>query len=347
MISRLDHIEESCTLRPKRSELAGSHLSDAVTDAAMQAARFLLARQDSDGGWRDFLCKPGRSEAWVTAYIGARLLPLLRVPALRSLAPTLEAALVGASELLRRIADDRGGWGYNRNTAIDADSTAHAVLFLTALGVPVSLRSYSTLASFQLQDGSFATYSPGGPPSGWACGHPDVTAVAARALSQILKPDHVILRNGIVSLERHLKGAQPATSYWWPSPFYLPLQLRRIRHLTPKGFDSLAEEPLTDGFFDEALALQSAVLSLPLPRSRRGVEAASIVSRARSLCLSQAADGSWAVQPILRITSPRAFTVAEAGSLQASVIPDDRRLYTTATVMEALVSALHFAATAG
>src|SRR4051812_27115425 len=96
-------------------------------DTLRHAAAFLCAHQDEDGAWRDFVMPPGRSDAWVTAYIGRAL---HRIDAV-DLAPKLERA---AAWLLGHVEHD-GGWSYRAgHVPSDADSTAHVLAFLSASG---------------------------------------------------------------------------------------------------------------------------------------------------------------------------------------------------------------------
>lgn len=296
-------------------------MSRTIQAAIARGLRFLLDHQDADGAWRDFLCAPGRAEAWTTAYIGARVL---------STAPNAEA-LPRAAHFLEHAACQGGGWGYNRACDPDADSTAQAILFLRRMNSPVAPRSYATLAAFQLADGSFATYRDPNVYGGWATGHPDVTAVALQALAPLLADDHTILRRGLDSLRHHLVTPHAHASYWWPSRFYLPLELLRLRAVLPSApvLDATSPSASLDSF-DAALALECNIIS----GNHKDASA-----YAEELLRAQLQDGSWPAQPILRIASRDALSVAQAAALSAPLITDDRRLFTTATVLQALTAA--------
>ena len=95
-----------------------------TADALERGTRFLLARQDRDGLWRDFVTPAGKASQWPPGYIGAAL------PLNGDTADALERAadtLVAAQNL-------DGGWGYNEDVPTDADSTAWVLRFLTRLG---------------------------------------------------------------------------------------------------------------------------------------------------------------------------------------------------------------------
>src|SRR5260370_1321069 len=85
----------------------------------------------TDWFWRDYHLPPGMSDAWSAAWVGWCLAS--RPPPLRSEARScLQRALRALSGC--RCA---GGWGYNRTTGPDADSTAWVVRFLSHLGASV------------------------------------------------------------------------------------------------------------------------------------------------------------------------------------------------------------------
>src|SRR5215471_10501013 len=93
-----------------------------MSRAIEDALRFLLSAQDADGAWRDFDLPPGAAEAWTTAYAGR---------CVREAASEASVtALARARVFLKRQARV-GGWAYNRACPCDADSTAHALIFLS------------------------------------------------------------------------------------------------------------------------------------------------------------------------------------------------------------------------
>src|SRR5437868_9182698 len=188
--------------------------------------RFLLHNQDPDGAWRDFQLRPGRSDAWTTAFVGTRLVPCahgrLRGP--------VRKALLAAAEFLRAAREPHGGWAYNWRSPVDADSTACAILFLGALSTPVEPKDYTALARFQLPEGGFATYRFGDARHDWCKAHPEVTVTALRALAPFLPADHVRIRNGLCWLTHSAPNCSP---YWWLSPGYLAIEMERLRRVIP------------------------------------------------------------------------------------------------------------------
>ncbi len=271
-----------------------------------QSIDFLLRHQDADGAWRDFRTKPGRSDAWVTAYIG---LKLCRQEGMKSALDQAARFVLSA----RR----REGWAYNENCDPDADSTAHAILFLTSMGCQLHPSAYAALAKFQRPCGGFATYGHVPPDHGWGRGHPDVTAAALRALSIQLAPEHDILHRGRQSL------AGATQCYWWSSHFYLPLQLLLLGRDVPQH-----AHPQPTHCYDQALALEYAV--------RKGEPAERVQGLAEALRSRCLPDGSWPSAPILRITNPRSRASGDELFLASPIVADDRKLFTTATAVAAL-----------
>jgi hypothetical protein len=93
----------------------------AVREAIARGATQLLAQQDDDSFWREFALAPGASESWATAWVGW----CLAGTAISTGAPhaAVRNALARARSALA-TARRAGGWGYNRSTGPDADSTA-------------------------------------------------------------------------------------------------------------------------------------------------------------------------------------------------------------------------------
>lgn len=301
---------------------------DEVSAACWRAAHFLLQRQSTDGSWRDFNLAPGRSGAWVTAYVGCRLLPLAQ----ESIAPEIARAIQAALHFLQNVRHQRGGWGYNTRCEPDADSTAQALLFFRNAGHDVFLQDCAALARFQLSDGAFATYKTGSPDHGWGRGHADVTAVVLRALADVLPSDHVVIRRGCASLLRALSRPKPWASYWWPSDLYLAREVLVLRQAYPQALPLLPAIPkmaYDASPFEQSLALEVALLQ-EIPFSH-------VSGAVRRLLSLQQNDGGWESTPILRVTDPRSRSSDDELCLNSLVGRDDRRLFTSATALSALL----------
>jgi hypothetical protein len=297
--------------------------------ALITTLQFLIDRQSADGAWRDFLLKPGRSDAWVTSYVGLRLYQIERAFTLNALKPALAAAM----RFVDGSRNANGGWGYNAICPPDADSTAHAILFLRAVGVPPTLRDYRDLSRFQLADGAFATYRRGDALEGWCRGHADVTVVALRALAGVLPPHHRILRCGYARLAAYLRRREPLASYWWPSPFYLARELRALsRENSNAPAFELPQLAVTSnaGCFARSLAAEVTLLYPGKTHVEPGL---------RALRRMQIEDGSWPSEPILRVVNPRSKRLDDRYGRGSPVVADDRRIFTSATVAAVLALA--------
>ena len=283
--------------------------------------RFLLRHQDRDGAWRDFRLRPGRSDAWTTAFIALRLLPCAQ----GSLRRPVQSALLMAARFLEAAREPHGGWAYNRRCPTDADSTACAILFLNGFSATVQPKDYAALARFQLADGGFATYRFGPPDHGWCIAHPEVTATALRALSGFLPPDHFRIGRGLAWLSDHLANGEAPSSYWWPSRSYFAIEIEHLRRIFPAlpRCKELRSAHARDGF-DLAQTLEDSALHCP-PGPARELEA--------RLLEMQDEDGGWPPSPVLRIPVPRNQTH------DAPLAADDRRLMTTAAAVSALRTA--------
>jgi hypothetical protein len=275
---------------------------------AIEAALgFLLSAQDADGAWRDFDLPPGAADAWTTAYAGR---------CVREAASEANVAMLAHARVFLQHQAKIGGWAYNRACPPDADSTAHALIFLSE----PSPKHVVALARFFRPDGGVRTYVWPPPGHGWGDAHPEVTATALRALLRWLPSDHELIRRSIA----WLSPGQEA--YWWDAPHYLPLELLRLRALVPDGPVKALPDAPGQTVFDIALALECAVLM-----GRRGDELA------RALLRMQLGDGSWPAGSILRLPEPT--------GRGAAVYADNRRVFTTATALSALVQAERVAST--
>ena len=314
-------------------------IDHAVHRAIHRAATFLLSAQSADGSFVDWNLPPGPSTGWTTAYIGAAL---AAVPS-EQRERTAPAARRAAEWLVAHEASG-GGWSYNGEVACDADSTAHAILLLAAVGLPIAARSRDRLRAYQRRDGGFSTYGDTEGFGSWGASHADVSAVCGRAMLAMGElPASPAVRRclAFTAAQRAASGLWP--SFWWRSPLYAtqanlawliaagaPLD----RRLAERGL--AAELPNTA--FERALWLDAwlRVAAASAPNT-------TLVLRA--LLADQQADGGWPSAPMLRVTRrdcTEPWADADAGALYA----DPKRLFTTATVLRALSVAVAVAVSA-
>lgn len=94
-----------------------------VQRAVISGTNRMLGLQDEDGFWREYNLQPGASEAWSTAWVGWCLAGVGMNQATREARARAVTALAGCRK--------EGGWGYNRKTGPDADTTAWVLRFLS------------------------------------------------------------------------------------------------------------------------------------------------------------------------------------------------------------------------
>lgn len=294
-------------------------------DTATRACvNFLLGQQASDGSWRDWDLPPGRSGPWTTAYVGWQLVLAF---------PEAGSATQAAVRWLVDQQDDRGGWGYNSLVGSDADSTAHAMLFMCAAGLTPDDQNYERLLGFQQPDGGFATYEADEGLGSWGSSHPDVSAVAARTLLSLRPHAATELERVIDYVARQLEVTGLWNSFWWCSPLYATQACLALAAATDVPVDlgrtHRVLSSLTPGNAFECALLLDCLNDLGDVPGRRADELI------QKLSAYQLADGSWPSTPILRIPD-RDCTAPWERLTAAPVYTDPGRLFTSATVLRAL-----------
>jgi hypothetical protein len=301
-------------------------------DRIHRAISAVCAVQDDDGAWTDFdVAGMGASGAWVTAAVGLRLAEL--PPAFRD--DAVERAIARATE---RIASVR--WSYNQRTPQDADTTAHAMLLLAETGrahdgAPDGPPgdAIDQLLGFQTVDGGFSTFAPGARGAdfaSWSVSHPDVTAVAVRALGR-----HRARPGVAAALERalvrragdRLAGGWPA--FWWALDWYTAAAWARAAgelaldwEPPPRPAPGPLRAPL-----DAAYLLEVALAS--------GWEAIALT--VADVLLAAGGDPLWSPVPVLRVTVPHVARPWElAGHLGGRCYADVRGIYSTAIIASVL-----------
>lgn len=299
-------------------------------ELALQA---LLGAQRPDGSWIDFhLGDAGGSDSWVTAHIGLQLATLL------GLEPEVERsqALKRAGAYL--LAKWRHGWAYNDLAPVDADSTAHAVLFLHAIGAQIPPTTVKVLAAHQRPDGGFATYLEGRAeriPRSWCRSHPDVTPVVIQALSAIGEGPTVWLpiNEALGKMASDREGDRPWPAFWWNLHWYTAAAWSRVMHSLGSecaGLQWPGDLSLEMGdrsMLDAALLLEVAIGT---GREQLAREMVGMLTTA------QLDSGLWPIQPILRQPSEgveRPWEEGHGGELYADI----HGLYSAATILNRLV----------
>jgi len=342
----------------------------ALLAGAAKAIAFLESRQKPDGHWEDFRLTVGVASEWVTGYIG---LMLSEASEMGIVTEYSTAMLRNASEWLLHCEHEGGGWGFNRDSGVDADSTSNCLLFLLGCGCAsedCAKRNRDILLENQNADGGIGTFSPRSVQAeierrnphfpfpgatsckGWCSSDTQVSAISTLALlrSGLSAEDPVIGRT--VSF---ILGTQQPEGFWnayWSNGKMLG---------TAFCIRALAEAERHEGCLRRAatwtMSAQNedgswssgrAAHATPYDTALAVAALASCREQAGSPCVSRGAewllnrqlpDGSWESFPIMTVPKPWDDTPLYESRTRIGV-PDHNRLFTTATVLSALAKAI-------
>jgi len=314
--------------------------------AIARAASFLLVGQEASGAWRDFGAIREGSNEWVSARVAAAL-------ARHGGTAGRRAARAAWTRLrgLRREA----GWGYDARFTADADSTSWALRLAATLGqrrAPGLRAARGLLREHRDRQGGVATFLPealGARPgrvpealAGWCAAHAEVTAAAGA------------LRGFARSSATWLAGEQRPDgswhSYWYDEDAFAtalaaehlatrPDQTSRRAAQRAARWAALriaADGPVAaaglpgGSAFAGACCLRILLCAPPTDDARRAIERVSAW-----LLAGQLANGGWRSSAPLRVPQPGDRHPATFGERQGFAW-DEKGLFTTATVLEAL-----------
>ena len=320
---------------------------------------FLLGLQGDDGLWRDFRTPAGAATSWPSAYAGC---------ALRS-AGAHGTWLDRLSDALERTQHPDGGWGYHEGTPTDADSTSWGVLALAGRKnvAEVRARALACLARHQRpRGGGVATYAEAGPVRrftglsravpfwGWRRPHVEIAAVAGRALhgsGSAGARDRAVRAWRFVRSRQQDDGSWP--SYWWTSEHVATEQAVRLAVLMAdpepaaraarwvqrhQGADGAWRDPAGEGASAFLTALSVSILAAT------GSDDAGLARGVDALIRLQDVGGGWPATATLRIPVPPDRHPSLDGAWRpvrfgpGLVVPDQERVFTTATCVAALAS---------
>jgi hypothetical protein len=273
-------------------------------DRALSAGiDYLIKKQHADGHWEDFRDDPigVGNGGWITAYIGLALTEM----GLHT--GKFSENATRAAHYLQKVRPYTPGWGFNAKAGPDSDSTAHALLFLQALGQEVQDADVEWMLSrWQKKGGGFATYpkrNPWGNAWGWGAAHPDVTPAAFAALPkhyQQRKQWSFSLTSGVsrsswaekfmdYSLRnRRADGTWP--TYWWRTTHYSTYW--HLDVLKKLGWNERVGPPVITG--EDSQKIHSAFdLSFVLGIALFGEDKKIAAQYGNELVSLQSADGSW------------------------------------------------------
>jgi hypothetical protein len=182
-----------------------------IFSSIFKAQTFLLNRQDQDGFWRDYFLPPGSSEAWTSACVGWSL-----ASAYNRL--NFTSALKRAVKAVNSIRGPKG-WGYNRKTATDADSTAWTLRFIAKMDNHFGAEAAAILKQYLTTGGAARTFLDTNRFGSWALEHADVTPVVGMALIAVEAESSIIKRVRQACLDTwKVNGLWP--SFWWSTDSY-------------------------------------------------------------------------------------------------------------------------------
>ncbi|MGN6418583.1 MAG: prenyltransferase/squalene oxidase repeat-containing protein [Pseudobacter sp.] len=296
-----------------------------LTDSTQAAELFLIRQQHPDGCWRDYLLEPGASEAWTTSVVlwSLACVRLASIPA-----PAVSAAL-NALYALQKPA----GWGYNRHTASDADTTAWTCRVMAALQVQQQEPLSAILQRFILPDGSGQTFIGKERFGSWADHHADVQPMIGNSLVRLYANSR---DPALAALIRKLREYSIISfkedcwsSFWWATDAYAiacNLEFLRASGGIPASIMSTALHWLDEAMpprsaFEAAQYLMIALLT--------GSPAEPYMNY---LLNTQLDDGSW-------ISSDMLLVPPQSGNGPVDFIPafpDIRRLMSTAMALTSL-----------
>lgn len=284
------------------------------TEAIAAGLEFLMSRRQ-DGKWRDFSPTTGESDAWVTAYVLARLGEFPQA----YISHTLQQQMAESLEWLKEVRNPLGGWGYRSHGKDSADATAWAIIALRRHGQPVPRSAFELITRCRRPDGGFAAY----PEAGHAdevrqTSAPDITAVAVKALETVDPSCQEFLAS-------HLRTDVPGTMCRLASRFFVCSAILDWDTITApwpllNQVCQFTAQHNEESVFEQALLLRCLV--------RLRIQRAWSV--AASLRLLQQGDGSWPGSALL----PPLLGVPTGKSQMRF---DDQRVFTTATAVSALV----------
>jgi hypothetical protein len=322
-----------------RADEANHVASDrSVARTLSGAIEFLVSEQEHTGRWSDFLLPAGPSDEWVTAFVGACLLEALAEK-------TRGAARRAWAALLRRRPDERG-WGYNRLTPADADSTAWALRLATGLSITEDRRvaaARAFLAGHVSAGGGITTYAERDPIrrytrlpdeasfAGWQAPHSCVTAAAA-PLVGAAATDYLSRQQG--------ESGNWQGYWWWDDEYTTALAAEVLPAHCATAQEWALTRPGPSGAVHGAEGEPSAwATAWCLRLLGRGTTSGAEEARARVvrwLMHAQLADGSWAASARLRVPMPGQLDAA--GQERTMTALDQNRVFTTAAVVAALAT---------
>lgn len=332
-VSAQHHWSRGSTATPPRREVgAGCSAAATIEAAADRAAGFLIAERQQDDFWRDFRLVNGASDEWVTAVVGHALVTS-GVPLPAGLAAQTVRALLARQR-------PEGGWGYNRISPADSDSTAWALKFLEAAAYsgPEVGAAKAFLLSHLRTEGGLSTYaaatslrfsgaSTAPDDAGWRSGHLCVAANAAGLIGEPLV--------GYLLASQDADGAWPA--YWWrDDAFSTALATESLAPIATASESRLRAAAWARRRAASASTAFNRAWLIRILSTGGAAERAQARTMALTLAAEQRPDGGWDASAEMLFPDPAEVRRHE----DAPIVRDERRLFTAASALLALTSTL-------
>lgn len=300
------------------TKVDGTHIVNRICDAV----QFLLARQDSDGFWRDYALPPGPAVDWVTAFTGF---------ALSCVPPDITPHEPVQRALNAVRADCRpSGWGYNQKVATDADTTSWVVRWFIRSSARLPVDAPSVLASYLGPQGGARTFVCGDRYGTWTNEHADVTAVLGLAMKEGCGDAGTIhlIRDWMLA---HRNNGGLWDPFWWTFDSYANARALEFLNVTGGIPDSVtaASRSYLDRHSDPSSSMETA--NLLIMATHTGSDTADWICR---LTAQQVQDGGWPASRVLKVPSQRTASVEDAA------FEDGNRVMSTAMAVIALAGVL-------
>lgn len=297
-----------------------------LTYVLRRASKYLLSQQQTDGHWEEYSLPVGKSDAWVTGYIGY---------ALAEAAPfvTPEFLMPSAVRAAKWLDSNRvypAGWGYNSITGADADSTAWAIRLMQSSRKTIRASDVAFLLSKLCPRSGFATYDG---PGFWGVAHPDVTPNVFISLPNSIQDS---IKQQIIEYADNSRSADGTwPSYWWRTCHYSTLL--NLEMLTLMGKRDEFQLPVVRDNETHAIHSDFDLACVTGIAALQQVADFAVTSLVEALMRKQQNDGAWQGDKNLRVTHPN----CKEPWLQAQGQHywDSLGLITTATAVRALIFA--------
>ncbi|GAA4786297.1 hypothetical protein GCM10023231_12790 [Olivibacter ginsenosidimutans] len=332
--------------------LAADTILPAYTTAQhlQKAIHFLKDSLGHDGYWHDFLTSAGFGRDWITAYVA---LQLGDIGDHKNLLQEISTKLLSTIET-----------GYNEHIIGDADSMNFLIWLHGQYAMDIPSRYIKRWMSFMHANGGWSTYHQESALreklqlgdeislAGWLSPHNCVSAVAACVLLSL--KNTAAASKTLDYLYQQQTSDGYISSYWWTSPVYATSftlmafsTSGKYQQPAAKMANWLSSQQKPQGYWDnpkanEASALYTAlaIKALLLYDSDRYQD--SIQRGIHWLLAHQMNDGSWQTNRVLLLPATDVIDPEQVAHWRNSsfgvnvMIDDHNRLFTTATVLNAL-----------